>query len=478
MTSVYYIKSLEDIYLYKNGRVAKTSDIETKKAIYTSSIYYSDVTVITFKLKDVIEEMIESEVYKYLFNEGGLTLGKEYVIKYIYKKINNEYLIDAFVIEIEKLNAKFKEIIKKVRYLDFISLRFMAFSEYYELANVEKNGTDVFIYFDENESYAAFFENGEFCCVKSLTKLSSVFKGESLKKVIKNLKEKGFDSFLYEDIGEFEELEKFFNQFFGRLSSVITYAISSYSISSVKNIYFYTPFEIKNFFEHFEKFFEISGYNFKKLQLDTSYDYLDYLTTYFNVKHYTEENINFSIFKRPPPIYKTESGKFIIFAFVLFLFLIGDIGYRFMKINSLKVSAEEYQLKVQKQKSKIDLMKEIIKKYEQKIDNLQKEVLEIQNQILDMKTKVEFLYKIFKEEKFSNVFADIVNLAAKNNLLIKDLSQQNSHIILTVQTSKKYVRYIPDFMKELIKLNYKNVTSKEIKNTQNEYIALVEFDYD
>jgi hypothetical protein len=476
--TLYYIKDLINIYLYKNGRVVKTNEIEDKKAIYTSSIYYSDINVITFKLKSINEDIIESEIYKYLFNEGGLTLGKDYVIKYIYKKINNEYLIDVFVIETEQLNNKFINIIKKVKYLDFISLRFMAFGEYYELANIEKDGTDVFIYFDEKESYAAFFEKGEFCCIKSLIKLSSVFKGNALNKVIKNLKEKGLDNFLYEDIREFEEIESFFNQFFGRLNSVINYVVSFYSINEVKNIYFYIPFEIKNFFEHFEKLFALSGYNFKKLQLNTSYDYLDYLTTYFNVKNYNNDKINFSIFKRPPPIYKTESGKFLIFTFVLFLILFGDMGYKFMKIHSLENLVEEYKLKVQRQKSKIDLMKEIIKEYESKIDNIKKEILKVETQVSDMKKKVEFLYKIFKKEKFANVFADVVNLASKNNLIIKNLSQNNSHIILYIQTSKKYVRNIPDFMQELINLNYKNVTSKEIKNTQNEYIALVEFDYD
>ena len=263
------------------------------------------------------------------------------MIKYVYKKIDSEYLIDAFIVENEKLIAIFDEILKNIKYLDFISLRFMAFSEYYELANIEKNGSDVFIYFDEKESYATFFENGEFCCVKSLTKLSSVFKGENLKKVVKDLKEKGFDASLYDDMAYFEEIEKFFNQLFGRLNSVINYALSSYSLSPIKNIYFYTPLKINGLFDYFENFFEISGYKFNELKLNTDYDYLDYLVTLFNAKNYKNEKINLSIFKRPPPIYKTQSGKFILFVGGVVLFLIGDIGYRFFKINNLKSSVKE-----------------------------------------------------------------------------------------------------------------------------------------
>jgi CheY-like chemotaxis protein len=120
MQNIYFLTK-DYMYEYIDGRVVK-KDLKKEKGIYTSIIYFKDIFNHTFKLAgEFDEEELIIKAEETLFNEATLDFTKEYKINYKFQKYDGYYLVDAFIVEVDKLKEEFSDILDEFKYIDFIS---------------------------------------------------------------------------------------------------------------------------------------------------------------------------------------------------------------------------------------------------------------------------------------------------------------------------------------------------------------------
>ena len=473
---VIYLKK-DAIYVNKDGRIVK-KEFSYEKGVVTASIGYNHILNITFKLPKTIEkDMLEVEAEQYIFTEGSLDYSKEYKINYFFKEYDEYINVEAFVVATDILKTEYEKYLKVYKYIDFISAKPFVFKSYYDITNTAPKN-DVFIYFDEDEAFLSCFENGEFVFVKSITKLSILAKqlNLSIEEIKSILTTKGLNKNNYEDKNVFSIVEYFFSQFFMKVSNLINYAISYYRLSKINRIFFYSSFEIKNLYDSFVNFWDLSGIEFKKYEIPTDYDAFDYTATVYNSKHYQQENENFSVFPKPIPFYKTKTGVLVFLIFISLAFILIDIYTKYRIINNQNSKILTLKKKILKNIRKQKLLKNAILKYQKEISEIKKENIAIQKQISDISEKVLLLENIQKKECVSNQFADLVNELKKYDLKLLSFEKNDNHINLIIISKFDNSSNIARFMKDLYNLGYKNVVLTEIKNKYGIYISKVSYD--
>jgi hypothetical protein len=475
MENVYFLTK-DYMYEYVDGRVVK-KELKKEKGIYTSVIYFKDIFNHTFKLPvDLNEDELIIKADETLFNEASLDITKEYKINYKFQKYNDYYLVDAFIVEVDKLKKEFDDFLKIFKYIDFISSAPFVFEEYYNIVNIQPKN-DIFIYFTPKDAFIVGFKNKEFVFVKSLDKFSTLSMQTQLseKDLIKVLEEKGFDKSLYENEELSGKIENFFSQFFMKVNNLINYSKNFYHLEEINRIFFYSNIKIKNLFETYENFWKLSGIEFKKFEIESEYDPFEFCVTIYNAKNYGNEDVNFSVFLRPPKFYKTESGKFIIFLSIILFIILFDALYKYYLIDKQENKISRLEYLVNKKEKNLKLLKLYVKKYENKIKKEQKIILDINNQINDIADKINYLYNIKVKNPVYNEIADIINFLNKNNLKLLSLKKENNNFFVLLKSDTDNSKLLVSFIKFLIDLGYKNVSSKEIVNKKNNYITQIRF---
>ncbi|NPA11542.1 MAG: hypothetical protein GXO62_04795 [Epsilonproteobacteria bacterium] len=468
----------ENTYLYQDGRVVKDGQIQ-KHDILTAVFPFSDVYHISFKLGlNLSEDERLMEAEKYVFTEAGLDLTKKYKINYHFQTVGDSTFVDAFIVDEDIIKERMYPFIQKYKYIDFLSLSPFVFKEYYELSSVQ-SGVDVFVYFDEDDSYVCGYKDGEYVFVKALNKFSALCSELDLsaKEVKELLNQKGLDESQYDEETRYQHtrINDFFSQFFMRMNNILNYSINFYSLDKIEKIYFYTPFKIKKFFETFEEFWKLSAIEFKPYEIQSEYDPFDVTALVFNAKHYEDENLNFTIFKRPPPFYATQTGKLIIFTLLVALFVTGDYTYKSVKISQLREKLSALEDKKRQRDIYIYRIKAKIKKYKKKIEATKKEIDFYQNKIANIKKAVEFLYYVDKQDNFIQTYNSFAKLLELNNLKVKELNKNDNNYEIVIYGQGERVA---NFMKSLAKAGFKDISVNEItleSNLSKIYLSRVSF---
>ena len=471
-----YLLAKDYMYEYKDGRVVK-KEIKKEKGIFTSLIYFKDIFNNTFKLPvDLSEEELLIKAEEYIFNESSLDLSKEYKTSFYFKKFEDYYLVEAFIVDVEILENRFRPLLKKVEYIDFISPAFFIFEEYYDIHNIVPE-SDIFIYFTEEDAFITGFKDKKFVFVKSLDKFSKLSAATDLKseELIKLLKEKGLKKELYEDEQLFNQIDTFFSHFFMKVSNLINYSKNFYHIETFNHIYFYSNIEINNFFETYSPFWDLSGIIFKKFEIESEYDPFEYCATLYNAKHLNDEEINLSPFTRPPKFYKTQSGQFIIFSFFVLFLVLADAGYRYFIINTQANKILKLKHSLKQKDRKLKLSKIHLKNYKERIKVERSLIVNVETQINDIYSKIDYLYNIKTRASVFNEVAQIMNFTMTNGLKIINFKKDNHDIMITIQSTINNSSLIAKLLKMLLQAGYKNVSSKKIENNKNSYLTVIKY---
>ena len=353
----------------------------------------------------------------------------------------------------------------------------MAWEEYYNLTKTPQKN-DVFIYFDQNEAYLSVFSDGKYLFHKSLNKLSDLSKitGKKTDELIKILNEKGLDRSEYDEEELFLKIDKFFSEFFLKIFNQLNYSINEYEIAKYERIFFYSPFKINYLFEQYENYWELNGIEFKQSNIQTEYNHLEYLITLFNAKNYSNEDIDFSIFKRPPLFITTPAGKFLSFTIVVFLLFLSFFVYWMYDMKKLnnEISFLNEKYMMLKRISNKNLT--VLKVLKMKLGILKKKYNVLNSKLNKITDKTNILYDKNKEPLVYNLFAKITVYLRKYNLKVKEFKKTNSKYFLQIVSDFDNTHEIAKFMQDLINEKFKNVTSKTIKINKNKYISYVEFE--
>jgi hypothetical protein len=476
MENVYFLTK-EYMYEYIDGRVVK-KDLKKEKGVYTSLIYFKDIFNHTFKLpSNLSKDELLIKADETVFNEAGLDLSKEYKINYLFQKYDDYYIVDAFIVEVDKLKEEFKDILKKFKYIDFISAAPFVFKEYYDIVNI-KPQNDIFIYFTEKDAFIVGFKNKEFVFVNSLDKLStlSIQTSLNIQELTKVLEEFGLNEENYKDKELYKKIYNFFSQFFMKVNNLLNYSKNFYHLGEIDKIFFYSNVKIKNLIESYKDFWNLSGIEFKKFEIDSEYDPFEYCTTVYNAKNYLNEELNFSVFLRPPKFYKTESGKLIIFSTFIFILIFGDAFYKYMIINKQEEKILKLQQLFNKKEKQYNLLVSSIKEYGEKIKKERQDILNINKQIDDIVSKIDYLYNIRQRPLLYNEIADVISFLSKNNLALLNFEKNDNEYTLMIKSNLNNSKLIANFMNYLIQLGYKNISSKAIINEKDKYITKIKYE--
>lgn len=464
-------------YVLENDRVVK-KDLSYEKGLVSACIGYKNILNITFKLpRDIEEDMLEIEAEKYVYNEGTLDYNKEYKINYIFKPYEDYYMVEAYAIQTDKLEKEFEKYLKIFKYIDFISAKPFVFEAYYDIASVIPK-YDVFLYIDNNESFLSCFANGEFVFVKSLSRIESLAKqlDKTTDETIKILNEKGLIKENYEDEETFNIIESFFSQFFMKVNNLINYSVSYYSLPKIERIFFYSSFDINGLFDRYEEFWKLSGVEFKKYEINSDYDAFDYTAVFFNAKNIEKEFLNFSIFPRPVSFYKTRTGILILMLALGFLLISADAYLKYEKLMQQENEIAKLEANIKRHDKERKMLKKAIKRYESQLKSLTIENSGLKNQISDISDKVLFLKEIQTSSKCYNQIQDVLKELKKYDLKLISFNKNSNHTDLILITDFKNASSIANFMKNISKYGYKNISSTKILNKNGIYISKVSYD--
>jgi len=475
------------IYINENTFLKKTdSTIEKldklkveKNDIITSTLSIKDVITYTFKLplstpKDQLDTTCDIQLYE----NAGLDLNKQYKHFYIKKELENEnvYLIEALAIEEDLLKSKFANIIEKTNYIDYISLSFLTFSEFYNLYEKETK-RDAFVYLDNNQSFIAVYENGEYLYSKTLNPLKPLLKSLDLTydKFIQLMDTKGVNKENY-DLDDFlmaNEVDKFFSDYFMSINNRISYGKSIFYLDNVDNIYFYTPFNIKDI-NTLKDFWELSGVNFEVIK-NEEINLLDKLAVYYNENHY-KDKINFSIFPKPPKFYKTKTFQLVMVILLSFGIFGADFAYRTYQNQQIQTTINNVAKQLKTKQSKLHKLQTINKIVINKMNSYNKEISKIHSAIEHIKKVLQTSLILTNQQKLSKELLIISNLLKKNHLYTFKIDKNDKIFEIGVYTTIKNRKYIAHFMNDLLKYNYQNIQTDNIQIINNTiYTSIIRF---
>lgn len=462
------------IYVYEDGKVVR-KPFSKEKGIVTSFLYPSEIVTITKKFSTLDEEDVLVEMEEYIYSYPKLKDNKEYSIIYQFVKKENFIIVEALLVDIHLLERRFEKILDKFNNIKFISPAFLGWSEYYKVARTDPKN-DIFIYFSENESFLTAFSDGKYLLHKSLNKLISLSNhlGLKEKELINILREKGLDKSKYEDIELFNKVESFFSEFFLKIFNLINFSISEYELKRFDRIFFYAPWKINFLIEYYKDYWELNHIDFQLVDLNIEYNHLEYLITIFNAKNYKNDDINFSTFSKSilNPI-KILS----IYILGLFTIFLGGVVYELNYISKLKSELQSLNnnYKFLKRLNKLNI--ENIKSLNLKLKKSKEKRLLLNKEFYSLKQKVDILVKKGNLQPFYNVFVKVVSCLKKYNLKINKFEKNGNSYLIVIKSNANNTFYIAKFMQDLLKENFKDVSSNTIKNTKGIYISYVKFKF-
>ncbi len=268
-------------------------------------------------------DALENKVYE----ELALDMAIEYNIKYvedIHKNVEGERFFHAFVVDPFTLEQEYAALVKSIKYVDFIIPTPLLLKSLYTKEHLKQNSIDCFIYFQENDSFFTIYDNGEFLYTKSL-KYSLAHIHERFCDELGS--QVDFDIFknmltqegLNPSNEEYQKsIMKIFGEVFLHISDVITYAKRAYEVtffneifigSSVGNIYGLDEYAQTYLGLKTSVFNFNHGYDTKGLYVDQMHQLMQ---VYAELEPVDRYDCNFTIFHRPPPFAKRDSGKLIL----------------------------------------------------------------------------------------------------------------------------------------------------------------------
>lgn len=318
-----------DYYVGTFNTISKTSSPAFSKEQYAVSFLNTKGFIST--LIGISKNIPEDDVYDALENkvyeELALDMAIEYHIKYIEainRSTEGDRFFHVFVVDPLNLEQDFSPSVEKLKYIDQIVPVPLLLKSLYVKGLVESTDVHCYIYFQENDAFFCIYNEQEFIYAKSL------------KFSLKQMHER-FCELLGEqiDLNSFEtmiadeglntsnpdyqkNLIKLFGEIFLHISDVITYAKRAYDIKKFDEIFIGTGAgKVLGLDEYAQTYLGIKtapfdfdfGFNTNGQRVDQIHQLMH---LYGRLEANERYECNFTIFHRPPPFAKRDSGKLIL----------------------------------------------------------------------------------------------------------------------------------------------------------------------
>lgn len=274
--------------------------------------------------KNIPQEDILDAINIKIYDELGLDQAIEYQVQYIETFNNldpeNRYF-QVFVVDPVDITETYKGIVEEIKYIDVITPTPLLIKSLYSKEIIQNGGIHCFIYFEENDAFAAVYNEKDFVYAKSLK--------YSLLQMHERFCELYGERVDYEDFIKFlttqnlkdttskykEYILKLYKEMFANINDILTYAKKAFNIERVEHIYvgsqipiaskLYEMAEVELSIKSSDFYFDY-GFESDDKHIDQIHALMQITTTLPDEERYL---CNFSVFHRPPKFTQRESGK-------------------------------------------------------------------------------------------------------------------------------------------------------------------------
>ena len=483
-------------YKFYNNEIKPSKLTNFKKEnFYISTITSKNIVTDSIEIsRNIPEEDLQSAIDVQVYDELNLDPAIEYTI--YYKEFfgyenSGKRKFNIFAIETEKLKEEFKEIVKKVKYIDYILPDSLLFKSLYRKNLLEKESVDCFLYFKQKDAFLAIYANGEYIYSKAIN--------YSLEKMYEKFCEITGENYLYDDFIQYIKtgsslsitgdnqrlIIKLYKEIFVYVNDVIFYAKRAYLIENIDRIYISSSIGMfKNIDKYIRTYLDIEphelSFSLAKNAKEMSIEQLHNLMVISAIDYIEEPDdaLNFSIFKRPPPFKQRAIGKlFYIFLLSLIVSLaypIYQLGFAsFLKIKIDRLKTKEHKLSI-------------------KANNIRSQLAQLdkENKIIEKKLKKEFMKLNFREKLLNQIYYKKINYPIRVKLLdeiFKKINKYNCKVYKVKIGKEKEKRdkifvifsifsrsdkNITEFIKSLTAVNSYDVSTKKIKKDKKKRVYL------
>lgn len=374
------------IRTYHDGVFSESSSRELKELLSGAIIPLSLLNTHTLKLSDRLSnDELRIQVEIRMFEEGNLNSDEEYTIDFIRHPIATEdsILVEIFALSHTKAGEYFGPSLSKCGAIDYITPGFMVYGSLYPVLTAKN---DLFIYWGEEEAYAAIYQNGHYIAHRSIETLASIAvdTGVDLPKLKHFLYTKGVieENYTPEELNKYILVQDKIGKNIERIVHTINHKRGLFGLSGIDNCYLDTEGESIPGLKGVFSAYGVSDVTITALKREGAipseiHDALcaDALT------EPREVSLNLSPYLRKAPWYLRESGKFLGFVgSALLVVLISSVSISWM-VSSETSRQEELTLQLETLKKETTALSLTLKQNNIRLKQQQNDSKALQNEI-------------------------------------------------------------------------------------------------
>ncbi len=471
-------------YLYKKSLFENTTAKElAKNNFFISYVQTKDIISSTVDIaRSIAGEDLRDAIEIKAYDELGLDSGAEYSIFYFesQKQEGDDRIFNVIAVDKASLYDIFSDV-KDVKYVDYITTAPFLFKSLYNKNILLPTQTDCFVCFHKNDAFVTIYQNGEYIFSKSIRYSLKVISDTFSKELGKHVDESEFFEMLSKtglqnkNNTYQQQLMKLFGEVFVYINDVILYAKRAYNLDKIDQIYLGTELGYVAGLEEFchnyvniptQKLEVKIAKNGSEFEVDPMHALMALSAQEF-MDGNIDEDMNISIFKKPPPFKNRPSGKLMQIAAATFLLSMAYPTYQYIYESmflqqELQHLEQEYQKKSTESKSRkaaFASANKANKAIEKKLAAKEKE--------LDFRTKL--LHEIYekkvsypmKAEVLTNLFSKIT----KHKSHVTKVENIGNDMIITVQSKRD--KYVTELLTELAEFQKYEVSTEMIKKDTN-----------
>ncbi|MDD2950365.1 MAG: hypothetical protein PHU29_06205 [Sulfuricurvum sp.] len=309
--------------------ISETTSPSFKKEQYAVSFLNTKgfITTLIGISKNIPDDDIYDALENKVYEELALDMAVEYHIKYIeaiHRSSEGDRFFHVFVVDPLTLEQDYTQVVNSIKYIDQIVPVPLLIKSLYVKEIIDSSDVHCFIYFQENDAFFCIYNEQEFVYAKSLK-----FSLKQMHERFCELLGEQIDLNSFERIIANEGLNtsspdyqknfiKLFGEIFLHISDVMTYAKRAYEIKKFDEIFIGTGAgSVTGLDEYAQTYLGLKttpfdfnyGFNTNGVKVDQIHQLMH---LYGRLESDERYDCNFTIYHRPPPFAKRDSGRLIL----------------------------------------------------------------------------------------------------------------------------------------------------------------------
>jgi hypothetical protein len=479
--------SLHSYKYAKNEIQAYNIDKSHKSSFFVSYIQSKDVISATIEIsRNIPESDLKDAIEIKVYDELGLDSAIDYTITYLETETNDtkNKVFNVFVIDSSLVANQLGAIRKKTSYIDYVTTAPFLVSALYKKALIDSDATDCFVYFQKNDAFLAIYKGGEYLYSKSLNYSLVQITEKFCELIGERIDEQDFYTLLTTEglkssnVSYQTYLMQLFGELFLYINDVLIFAKRSYDIDVIDRIYIGSEVGVFIGIDEYAKSYlglESHEFNFS-IAINSKEWYVDQIHILMALASqvYLEEKddtLNFSVFRRPPPLAQRPVGKLIGVCAASLLLTLAYPAYQFGYSQFLNI-------KLSSQTEKFNMLNKENNDIKKQLDALNTQKEKVTALVVKESEKLEFRKKLIKEihKKKTDypmkaaMLVSLLDISNKYDGKVSEVTFKDELLTFSIQNINE--KNITEFIKELTELKKYKITTDKIEKNQETNLYL------